>query len=122
MRILLIEDSKRLRRSITIGLKQAGYKVDATGDGEEGLWYAESYNYDVIILDLMLPGMDGLNILRRLREQGRNLHVLILSAKDTVEDRVRGLRAGADDYLIKPFAFEDGCRHWCGGDTESRTT
>ncbi|MCD6384974.1 response regulator transcription factor [Candidatus Sumerlaeota bacterium] len=107
MRILLIEDSKRLRRSITIGLKQAGYKVDATGDGEEGLWYAESYNYDVIILDLMLPGMDGLNILRRLREQGRNLHVLILSAKDTVEDRVRGLRAGADDYLIKPFAFEE---------------
>lgn len=107
MRILLIEDSKRLRRSITLGLKQAGYKVDATGDGEEGLWYAESYNYDVVILDLMLPGMNGLEILRRLREQGRNLHVLILSAKDTVEDRVRGLQAGADDYLIKPFAFQE---------------
>lgn len=107
MRILLIEDSKRLQRSVATGLKKAGYSVDITGDGEQGLWFAESYDYDVIILDLMLPGLDGLTLLRRLREQGRAVHVLILTAKDTVEDRVEGLQTGADDYLVKPFAFEE---------------
>jgi DNA-binding response OmpR family regulator len=107
MRILLIEDSTRLQRSLKIGLKKAGYSIDVTGDGEEGLWFAESYGYDVIILDLMLPKLDGLTILRRLREQDKNVHVLILTAKDTVEDRVQGLQSGADDYLIKPFAFEE---------------
>ena len=107
MRILLIEDSSRLQRSITLGLRKAGYKVDATGDGEEGLWYAESSDYDVIILDLMLPGLDGLSILRKLREKQKPVYVLILSAKDTVEDRVAGLESGADDYLIKPFAFDE---------------
>jgi DNA-binding response OmpR family regulator len=107
MRILLIEDSKRLQRSLTLGLKKAGFKMDVSGDGDEGLWYAESFDYDVIILDLMLPGMDGLTILKRLRKQGKLVHILILSAKDTVEDRVRGLDAGADDYLVKPFAFKE---------------
>ena len=107
MRILLIEDSKRLQRSLAMGLRKAGYRIDVTGDGEEGLWSAESHDYDVIILDLMLPKLDGLTILRRLREQGKAVHVLILTAKDTVEDRVEGLQSGADDYLVKPFAFEE---------------
>ena len=107
MRVLLIEDSKRLQRSISEGLRKSGFKIDATGDGNEGLWYAESFDYDVIILDLMLPGLDGLSILNRLRKKQKPVHVLILSAKDTVEDRVLGLESGADDYLIKPFAFEE---------------
>lgn len=107
MRILLIEDSKRLQRSLAMGLKKAGYRIDVTGDGEDGLWFAESYDYDVIILDLMLPKLDGLTILRRLREQEKTVHVLILTAKDTVQDRVEGLQSGADDYLVKPFAFEE---------------
>lgn len=107
VRILLVEDSKLLQRSVGTGLRKAGYAVDLTGDGAEGLWYAESNQYDVIILDLMLPGMDGLTLLRRLRADGKDTHVLVLTAKDTVPDRVRGLQSGADDYLIKPFAFEE---------------
>ena len=107
MRVLVIEDSARLLRSIETGLRKSGFAVDATGDGEEGLWFARGVDYDVIILDLMLPGLDGLSVLRRLREAGRDTHVLILTAKDTVEDRVTGLRSGADDYLIKPFAFDE---------------
>jgi DNA-binding response OmpR family regulator len=107
MKVLLIEDSKLLQRSVGTALKKAGYAVDVTGDGKEGLWYAESNPYDAIILDLMLPGMDGLTLLHRLRTQGKNTHVLILTAKDTVADRVRGLQSGADDYLVKPFALEE---------------
>lgn len=107
MRLLLIEDSPRLQRSISAGLRKAGYAVDVSGDGHEGLWYATSNDYDVIVLDLMLPGLDGRTILGKLREAGKNTHVLILTAKDTVEDRVEGLRAGADDYLVKPFAFDE---------------
>jgi DNA-binding response OmpR family regulator len=107
MRILLVEDSKRLQRSISRGLRKEGFKVDVTGEGNEGLWYVESFDYDVIILDLMLPGLDGLSILRTMREKERPASVLILSAKDTVDDRVEGLETGADDYLVKPFAFEE---------------
>jgi DNA-binding response OmpR family regulator len=107
MRVLLIEDSERLQRTIAAGLRKAGYALDVTGDGNEGLWYARSNDYDVIILDLMLPGLDGLSLLRRLRQGGHESHVLILTAKDTVEDRVVGLRTGADDYLVKPFAFDE---------------
>ena len=107
MRVLLIEDSIYLRRSISIGLRRAGYAVDQSGDGEEGLWFATSNDYDVIVLDLMLPGLDGLTLLRRLREIGKSTHVLILTAKDTIEDRVIGLQSGSDDYLGKPFAFEE---------------
>lgn len=108
MRLLLIEDYPPLRKSLAKGLREAGFAVDVTGDGEEGLWYATGDDdYDVIILDLMLPGVDGLTILKKLRAQGRQAHVLILTAKDTVEDRVRGLDLGADDYLVKPFAFEE---------------
>ncbi|HUJ71690.1 MAG TPA: response regulator transcription factor [Verrucomicrobiae bacterium] len=107
MRILLIEDSRHLQHSVSTALRKSGYAVDVSGDGAEGLWYADSNQYDAIILDLMLPGMDGLTLLRRLRAQGRETHVLILTARDTVADRVRGLQAGADDYLIKPFALEE---------------
>lgn len=107
MRILLVEDSKLLRRSVGTALRKAGYAVDAAGDGKEGLWLAESNEYDSVILDLMLPGLDGLSILRRLRERENNVPVLVLTARDTVDDRVRGLQLGADDYLIKPFALEE---------------
>jgi DNA-binding response OmpR family regulator len=107
MRLLLIEDSARLQSSVGRGLRKAGYAVDVSGDGEDGLWLAESNEYDVIILDLMLPKLDGLTLLRRLREKQNGTHVLILTARDTVENRVSGLQAGADDYLIKPFAFDE---------------
>jgi len=107
MRILLIEDYEPLRKSVAQGLREGGYAVDATGDGAEGLWYTESGDYDVIILDLMLPGLDGLSILKKLRERGSPAHVLILTARDTVKDRVHGLNLGADDYLVKPFSFEE---------------
>ena len=107
MRLLLVEDSKRLQNAVARGLRKAGYAVDVTGDGAEGLGFAESNDYDVVILDLLLPGLDGLSVLRRMRARERTAHVLLLTAKDTVEDRVRGLQAGADDYLVKPFAFEE---------------
>lgn len=107
MRVLFVEDSVRLRQSVGTGLKKAGYAVDVSGDGPEGLWYAESNEYDVIILDWMLPGLDGMAVLGKLREKGKNAPVLMLTAKDTVQDRVHGLQSGADDYLVKPFAFEE---------------
>ena len=105
--MLLVEDSSRLRESLVEGLRRCGYAVDGTGDGREGLIHAATTDYDVIVLDLMLPGMDGLTILSRLRAKNRQMPVLILSARDTVEDRVRGLRGGADDYLVKPFDFDE---------------
>lgn len=107
MRLLVIEDYPPLQQSLTKGLREAGFAVDSTGDGKEGLWYATGSEYDVIILDLMLPGMAGLEVLKRIRAKGCRAHVLILTAKDTVEDRVAGLDLGADDYLVKPFAFEE---------------
>lgn len=107
MRLLLVEDSKRLRTHLCKGLRGEGYAVDVAGDGEQGLWLAEINDYDVIILDLMLPKLDGLGLLGKLRSQGRKTHVLILTAKDSVDDRVLGLERGADDYLVKPFAFDE---------------
>jgi DNA-binding response OmpR family regulator len=107
MRVLVVEDSKRLRTTVGVALRRSGYAVDAAGDGEEGLWLAESNDYDVIVLDIMLPKLDGLSLLKRLRERGKPTHVLLLTAKDTVGDRVHGLRLGADDYLIKPFALDE---------------
>ena len=101
MRILFIEDSNRLQTYVAKGLRQRGFAVDVASDGEEGLFLAESGDYDVIVLDLMLPKLDGLSVLRRLRSQSIGTHVLILTAKDTVDDRVKGLDDGADDYLIK---------------------
>ena len=107
MRLLLIEDYAPLRKTLSIGLRKAGFAVDAAGDGDEGFWYAQGNEYDVILLDLLLPGRDGLSILRELRSQGKQTHVLILTARDRVADRVEGLNCGADDYLTKPFAFDE---------------
>lgn len=109
MKLLVIEDSPRLRRSLGRGLKKLGYSVDLVGDGREGLDYGRFNDYDVIVLDIMLPGMDGLSILKELRSQGKQCHILILSARDQVEDRVTGLQLGADDYLPKPFSFTELC-------------
>ena len=107
MKLLLIEDSERLRRSLGEGLRRSGFAVDLVEDGEAGLRFALAAEYDAVVLDLMLPKLDGLSVLQRLRDHGRNTNVLILSAQDQVHDRIRGLRLGADDYLIKPFAFEE---------------
>lgn len=107
MKILVVEDSARLRRSLGQGLGRLGHAVDLAADGEEGLAFARAYDYDAIVLDLMLPGLPGLEVLRRLRERGRDVHILILSARDEVGDRVRGLQMGADDYLTKPFSFDE---------------
>src|SRR5436309_4163212 len=100
MRVLVIEDFEVLRDSISQGLREAGYAVDEAADGEAGLWHARSGEHDVIILDLMLPKMDGLTVLKNLREQKCPSFVLILTARDTAQDRVRGLDSGADDYLV----------------------
>lgn len=107
MRVLLVEDSPRLTRSLTSALRRSGYAVDTAADGEEGLWLAESNEYDAIILDIMLPKRDGLDVLRTLRAAGRPAPILLLTARDTVADRVTGLQTGADDYLVKPFALEE---------------
>jgi DNA-binding response OmpR family regulator len=107
MRVLVVEDYAPIRSSITQGLRENGFSVDAAADGEEGLWYAQSADYDVIVLDLMLPKLDGLELLRRIRKAGCPAHVLVLTARDTMNDRVVGLNAGADDYLVKPFGFEE---------------
>jgi DNA-binding response OmpR family regulator len=105
MRVLVIEDYELLRDSVSQGLREAGFAVDAAADGELGLWYARSAQYDVIVLDLMLPRLNGLALLQKLREGGSLSHVLILTAKDTAGDRIKGLNMGADDYLVKPFVF-----------------
>lgn len=107
MRLLLIEDSQRLRSTLERGLRKLGNAVDSAADGRQGLWLATENSYDAIILDLLLPLVDGYQVLKQLRERGKATPVLILSAKDLVEDRVRGLDLGADDYLVKPFAFEE---------------
>jgi DNA-binding response OmpR family regulator len=109
MKILVIEDSERLRRSLATGLSRSGFAVDTAGDGEAGLEFLASYEYDAVVLDLLLPKVPGLEVLRRLRADGSDVHVLILSAKDQVADRIRGLELGADDYLVKPFDFDELC-------------
>jgi DNA-binding response OmpR family regulator len=107
VRVLIVEDSNKLRESVETALRRSSYAVDSIGDGEEGLWMAETNPYDVIVLDIMLPGMDGLTIVKRLRKKENPVPILLLTAKDTVDDRVTGLEAGADDYLIKPFALKE---------------
>lgn len=103
MRCLLVEDYLPLRESIRESLREAGYVVDDFGSGDEGRWSAENHEYEVIILDIMLPEVDGLTILRSLRKQHDKTPVILISARDAVEQRVDGLDAGADDYLVKPF-------------------
>jgi len=107
MRILVIEDEKKVARFIKRGLEEAGYSVDVATDGEEGLYLAEIEDFDLIVLDLILPRKSGLEVCRELRDQGIKVPVLILSARDSVEDKVSGLDMGADDYLTKPFAFSE---------------
>ena len=107
MKVLLVEDSERLQRSLITGLQKSGFSVDQAFDGKQALAFAESNEYEVIILDLMLPGIDGLTVMAKIRNQGNDVHILILSANDQTEDRIRGLDLGADDYLVKPFAFDE---------------
>ncbi len=107
MRVLVIEDEAKVANFIRKGLQQEQYAVDVARNGEEGTYQAETFDYDVVILDLMLPKLSGLDVLRNLRTKKPNLPVLILTAKASVEDRVKGLDSGADDYLAKPFAFAE---------------
>jgi heavy metal response regulator len=107
MRVLVIEDESSIAQFIQQGLSEAGYAVDLVQDGKLGLDYALSAEYDAIVLDIMLPGMDGFDLLQELRNRNVTTPVLCLTARDTVEDRVRGLDVGADDYLVKPFAFPE---------------
>ncbi|NKB56712.1 MAG: response regulator [Alphaproteobacteria bacterium] len=109
MKILIVEDSSRLLRSLEKGLSKLGYAVDVAADGADGLAFAETYPYDAIVLDLMLPSLSGHDVIRELRRKNSETHILILSAKDQVSDRVKGLELGADDYLTKPFAFDELC-------------
>jgi two-component system OmpR family response regulator len=107
MRILVVEDDNKIASFITKGLKQAGYAVDRCADGEEALVLAETTAYDAAVVDVMLPKLDGLSLIQRLRSQKIRLPVIILSAKASVDDRIKGLQAGGDDYLTKPFAFSE---------------
>lgn len=107
MKVLVVEDSERLRESLNEGLRRTGFTVDLAEDGPTGLHLAQTNEYDVVLLDIMLPRQDGLSVLSEIREQDVETQVLMLTAKDRVEDRVRGLELGADDYLVKPFAFEE---------------
>jgi len=107
MRVLIVEDSEHLRESLRSGLAREGYAVDVAGDGRLGLSLARNNPYDVLVLDLLLPELDGLSVLAQLRDDKSRPHVLVLTARDRVEDRVQGLHAGADDYLVKPFAFDE---------------
>ncbi|HET8628036.1 MAG TPA: response regulator transcription factor [Thermomicrobiales bacterium] len=107
MRLLVVEDEPGIAQFIRQGLGEAGYAVDVAGDGEEGLAYLDVAEYDLLVLDLLLPRLDGLRLLRAARARGLRAPVLLLTARDTVEDRVAGLDAGADDYLVKPFAFPE---------------
>ncbi len=107
MRILVVEDDSKIASFVVNGLKQNGFAVDVCGDGEEGLHLAESVKYDVAVLDIMLPKLDGLTLLGALRKRKVATPVLLLSAKASVDDRIRGLQAGGDDYLTKPFVFAE---------------
>ena len=106
MRILVVEDEPRLQRNLAKALREEGYAVDTAGDGDDGLFKAGTYDYDAVVLDVMLPQLDGWEVLARLRKQKRT-PVLMLTARDSPRDRVRGLDTGADDYLVKPFDLDE---------------
>jgi two-component system, OmpR family, response regulator len=106
MRVLVVEDEPDLLSSLLKALREEGYAADGAADGEEGLYHAESCDYDAVVLDVMLPGIDGWEVLRRLRQQ-KKTPVLMLTARDAVRDRVRGLDTGADDYVVKPFDLDE---------------
>lgn len=107
MRILIIEDETKTAKFLKKGLSEAGFVVDVTRDGLEGLHLAQEMDFDLLVLDVMLPSLDGWQILTRLRQAGRRALVLVLTARDVVHERVRGFELGADDYLMKPFAFSE---------------
>ena len=107
MRILLVEDDKKIASFIVKGFMEAGFAVDHAADGEDGLNLARSVEYDAAIVDIMMPGIDGLSLIRDIRMHGVATPVIILSAKRSVEDRIRGLQTGSDDYLVKPFSFSE---------------
>ena len=107
MHVLVVEDEERLADLLQRGLANAGYAVTVAHNGVDGLWHAEETAFDAVVLDIMLPGMDGLEVCRRMRQESIWSPVLLLTARGRVEDRVEGLDAGADDYLMKPFAFDE---------------
>lgn len=107
MKLLLVEDSERLRQTLRHGLQGAGFTVDTAQDGVEAKGFLSSYDYELVVLDLMLPRLDGIAVLRSLPSGGRRPRVLVLSARDQVADRIEALNAGADDYMVKPFAFDE---------------
>jgi DNA-binding response OmpR family regulator len=107
VRLLIVEDERKVLHSLEQGLRAEGYEVVTAATGEEGFQHAVSQSFDCVVLDVLLPGRDGLQVLADLRRQGKSLPVLLLTARDTIEDRVTGLDAGADDYLVKPFAFAE---------------
>ncbi len=107
MRVLVVEDYEPIRAALVQGLEHSGFAVDATGDGIEGTWYATSQDYDLLLLDIMLPGLSGLEILKAVRALQCDVPILLMTARDEVEDRVHGLDLGADDYLVKPFAIAE---------------
>jgi two-component system OmpR family response regulator len=107
MRLLLVDDEPKMARAIARGLRREGYAVDVARDGDQALLNARVYDYDAVVLDVMIPGPDGFEVCRTLRKEERWPPVLMLTARDQVEDRVQGLDVGADDYLIKPFAFRE---------------
>jgi len=107
VRIILVEDEKALASIMKKGLEENGYSVDVAYDGEEGLFMAENYSADAVILDVMLPKLDGIAVLSKLRRKGIQTPVILLTAKDALTDKIKGLDAGADDYLTKPFEFTE---------------
>ena len=107
MRILLVEDDAKVARFIRNGLREEGFAVDVAEDGQQGLQFARDFEYDVVILDILLPKLDGISVLKAIRAHDPQTPILMLTAMDTVEDKIRGLNKGADDYLTKPFAFEE---------------
>jgi two-component system copper resistance phosphate regulon response regulator CusR len=107
MRVLLVEDDARIARFVSQGLREQSYAVDMTGDGDDALYKASVNDYDAVILDVMLPGRDGFEVCRKLRSTGSNVPVIMLTARDAVQDRITGLDSGADDYLTKPFAVSE---------------
>ena len=107
MRVLVVEDYAPIREAVVKGLVEASFAVDAAEDGEDGLWYVGHTDYDVVILDVMLPKVDGLSLLRHMRRLQTPARVILLTARDAIEDKVAALNLGADDYLVKPFVFDE---------------